>query len=53
MENQEEPRSEKRVQEQSENSEIEIQVEHFPVAKAKFSKEDWDSGEGSHDGEHG
>lgn len=30
---------------------IEVQVEKFPVAKPKFSKEAWDSGEGGGEGE--
>lgn len=36
---------------QSEGNKIEIQVEHFAVAKPKFTKEAWDSGEGGGEGE--
>lgn len=46
------------VQAQPQNTKITVQVERFPFAKAKFSKEAWDSGEGGgedtageHDGE--
>ncbi len=49
MENQE--KVETIIQEQPRNTKIEVQVERFPVAKEKFSKEAWDSGEGSGEGE--
>ncbi|HMG72479.1 MAG TPA: hypothetical protein VK582_03190 [Pyrinomonadaceae bacterium] len=50
MENQEKVNaSEKKGKEESPNSEIEVQVERFQLAKPKFSKEAWDSGEGSSD----
>lgn len=50
--------SQNTVQEQHQPDKIEVHVERFPVVKAKFSKEAWDSGEGGgedgggeHDGE--
>ncbi len=52
MENQERvAASQNNVQEQPQDAKIEVQVERFPVAKAKFSKEAWDSGEGGGEGE--
>ncbi len=32
-------------------SQIEVEVERFPVVKDKFNKESWDSGEGGGEGE--
>lgn len=59
MKNQEEVENSQNIaQGQPRKPKIEVQVERFPVAKAKFSKEAWDSGEGGgedsggeHDGE--
>lgn len=39
------------VQEREEVSQIEVEVERFPVVTDKFSKESWDSGEGGGEGE--
>jgi hypothetical protein len=36
---------------QAKTSNLEVEVERFPVAKPKFSKEAWDSGEGAGEGE--
>ena len=35
---------------QPDGSQIEVQIERFPVARPKFSKESWDSGEGAGEG---
>lgn len=39
------------IEDQSETPKVEIQSEGFPTTKPKFTKEDWDSGEGSGQGE--
>jgi hypothetical protein len=52
MENQEKvATTQSNVQAPPQEAKIEVQVERFPVAKAKFSKEAWDSGEGGGEGE--
>jgi hypothetical protein len=43
----------KATQEENREIEIDVQVDPFPMAKPKFSKEAWDSGEGGGEGGEG
>jgi hypothetical protein len=40
-------------QEKDRRMNIDVQVERFPMAKPKFTKETWDSGEGGGEGGEG
>ena len=51
MQNQESPNASPLVETHTQNPKVEVQVERFPTARPKFTKEAWDSGEGAGEGE--